>query len=122
MSALRSNRHVSLVQEAQAGLAKISPSTIAPATPTITQTPLVDTRGQRRGESPPSTTNPAFPDTGPSPSLPPRPTPAPAQLSVQQRRGSGPASHGAPWMLMLIVEEELRRPARWEATLTDLRR
>ncbi|CBJ32316.1 centrosomal protein 120 [Ectocarpus siliculosus] len=87
-------RHVSLVQEAQAGLAKINPSTIADATPTITQPPLVDTRGPRRGESPPPTTNPAFPDPGPSPSLPPRPTPAPAQVSVQQRRESGPASHG----------------------------
>ncbi|CAN0478608.1 unnamed protein product, partial [Ectocarpus sp. 12 AP-2014] len=86
-------RHVSLVQEAQAGLAKISPSTIAAATPTLTRPPRVDTRGPRRGESPPSTTNLAFPDPGPSPSLPPRPTPAPAQFSVQQRRESGPASH-----------------------------
>lgn len=94
------NRHVSLVQEAQAGLAKVNSNAgliggsrnnnnhNTAATSTTTVHPL---REEGKG---PAEIQPVFPDPGPSPSPPPRPTPAPAQVSVESRRESSLASHG----------------------------
>lgn len=95
------NRHVSLVQEAQAGLAKIDINTHRNRNSNrninmIRNTavhPMRDVGGGRgpSGDDPMSMS--MFPDPGPSPSPPPRPTPAPAQVSLQSRReavlGSG---------------------------------
>ncbi|CAM9957971.1 unnamed protein product [Scytosiphon promiscuus] len=97
-------RHVSLVQEAQAGLAKIHMST-APfeANPSrssaVQAAGIFDARGGGGGGIGDSSTSlrdeSAAPrDPGPSPSAPPRPTPAPAHVSVQSRRAVGPVPRG----------------------------
>lgn len=84
---------MSLVQEAQASLAKADgngngnagrDADTAAAAPTGPN-PMRDGGRVPSGIDPMST----FPDPGPSPSPPPRPTPAPAQLSRQSRLGLG---------------------------------
>lgn len=118
----RSDRHVSLVQEAQSGLAKINAST-APTTTRPSQSPTGDTfdarnaggGGDNHRRGPPSVADPATPlDSGPSPSPPPRPTPAPAQVSVQSRRrgvgpvprGGGGKSHGDPGTVSALPADQ----------------
>lgn len=99
----RLNRHVGLVQEARAGLAKISTNVDTAAAQTNARPPSVESfglpvGGDRGGSSSPDL-QPSFPDSGlgfgPSPSPPPRPTPAPASVQSRPLRGAGPASRGA---------------------------
>lgn len=80
-------RHVSLVQEAQAGLAKANNSTNAGA-PAFAKT---STSGALNA----APSMEAFPETGPSPSPPPRPTPAPAPAQVSSARWEGVS--GSKW-------------------------
>lgn len=83
--ALQFARHVSLVQEAQAGLSKAKPQHNAVDQAVFAAAPLTSDLHNRKGAFRSMAT---FPDSGPLPSPPPLPTPAPpapAQISARTR-------------------------------------
>lgn len=83
---------MSLVQEAQAGLSKASPTTAAPPATASPQAFVPHGNNSSGGVREDIS---AFVDTGPSPSPPPRPTPAPAPAQVSVRREGGSSYRGS---------------------------
>lgn len=91
-------RHVSLVQEAQANLAKVNAGPTSnsetPAPASAPAAAVVGTAGMPGSYHGTPGVN-DFADPGPSPSPPPRPTPAPAPTLVSVRRQAGSNSRGS---------------------------